>query len=77
MNGFAVTAAIKADRAIAGTRLIMLTSSVHDVRSVRSEQNGIETYLVKPVRQSRLFDCLLSQVQSKAAAQRTAGVTCL
>jgi two-component system, sensor histidine kinase and response regulator len=77
MDGFAVTAAIKADPAIAGTRLIMLTSSVHDVRSVRSEQNGIEAYLVKPVRQSRLFDCLLHQVQSKAAAQRTAGVTCL
>jgi two-component system sensor histidine kinase/response regulator len=60
MDGFTLAAAIKADRAVAGTRLIMLTSLVHAVPSVDLKQNGIEAYLVKPVKQSRLFDCLIS-----------------
>jgi signal transduction histidine kinase/BarA-like signal transduction histidine kinase len=66
MDGFTLAAAIKADRAIAGTRLIMLTSLVHAVSSFELEQKGIEAYLVKPVKQSRLFDCLIGQVRSKA-----------
>jgi two-component system, sensor histidine kinase and response regulator len=60
MDGFTLAAAIKADRALAGTRLIMLTSLVHAVPSVDLEQHGIEAYLGKPVKQSRLFDCLIS-----------------
>jgi CheY-like chemotaxis protein len=60
MDGFALAVAIKADRTIAGTRLIMLTSLVHAVPSVELEQKGIEAYLVKPVKQSGLFDCLIS-----------------
>jgi two-component system, sensor histidine kinase and response regulator len=60
MDGFTLALAIKADRTIAGTRLIMLTSLVHAVPSVELEQKGIEAYLVKPVKQSGLFDCLIS-----------------
>jgi signal transduction histidine kinase len=66
MDGFTLAAAIKADPAISGTRLIMLTSLGHALRSIELEQKGIEAYLVKPIKQSRLFDCLISRVRSRA-----------
>jgi signal transduction histidine kinase/BarA-like signal transduction histidine kinase len=69
MDGFTLAAAIKADPAIAGTRLIMLASLGHALRSGELEQKGIEASLVKPVKQSRLFDCLVSQVRSRAVAE--------
>jgi signal transduction histidine kinase/BarA-like signal transduction histidine kinase len=77
MDGFTLAAAIKADPAIADTRLIMLTSLGHALRSTEMEQKGIEAYLIKPVKQSRLFDCLTRQVRSRAEAQKGAGATIL
>jgi two-component system, sensor histidine kinase and response regulator len=73
MDGFTLAAAIKGDPALAETRLIVLTSMGHALRSAELKQLGIETYLVKPVKQSRLFDCLISQVRSRAKVQ-AAGV---
>ena len=65
MDGFTLAAAIKADPVLAGTRLIVLTSMGHALRSAELKKLGIEAYLVKPVKQSRLFDCLISQVRSR------------
>jgi two-component system sensor histidine kinase/response regulator len=62
MDGFALAAAIKADPVLAGTRLIMLTSTGHILHSTELKQLGIEAYLVKPVKQSLLFDCLISKM---------------
>jgi two-component system, sensor histidine kinase and response regulator len=66
MDGFTLAAAIKADPIILGTRLILLTSIDYAVRSAELTQTGIEAYLVKPVKESRLFDCLLNQVRGRA-----------
>jgi hypothetical protein len=41
----------------------------HALRSAELKPLGIETYLVKPVKQSRLFDCLISQVRSRAKSK--------
>jgi two-component system sensor histidine kinase/response regulator len=38
------------------------------------KQLGIESYLVKPVKQSRLFDCLIREVPSRAKAEAAAGL---
>jgi two-component system sensor histidine kinase/response regulator len=67
MDGLTLAAAIKADPAIAGTGLILLTSLGDALGSVELEQKGIEAMLVKPVKQTRLFDCLVSQVRSREA----------
>ena len=58
MDGLDLARAVKSDPAIAGTRLVLLTSlglltSADDLRAT-----GIEVCLSKPVRQSRLLDAL-------------------
>ena len=74
MDGFALAAAIKADPALTGTRLIVLTSMGHALRSAELKQLGIEAYLVKPVKQSRLFDCLIREMRTRAKVEAAAGV---
>jgi CheY-like chemotaxis protein len=74
MDGFTLAAAIKGDPALTNTRLIVLTSMGHSLRSAELKQLGIEAYLVKPVKQSRLFDCLVREVRSRAKVESTAGV---
>ena len=68
MDGFTLAAAIKADPLLAGTRLIVLTSLGQSLRSDELKRRGIEACLVKPVKQSRLFDCLISQAEAEEAS---------
>src|SRR5262245_32983643 len=58
MDGLELARHIKADPALAGVKLIMLTSL--GVRGQREQARaaGIDGYLVKPVRLSQLYDCL-------------------
>ncbi|HET9377875.1 MAG TPA: response regulator [Chthoniobacterales bacterium] len=62
MDGFTLARSIKADPAIAGTRLIVLTSLGQALTTQELAAAGIEAYLVKPVKQSRLLDCLVSAI---------------
>jgi PAS domain S-box-containing protein len=58
MDGMTLAKAIKADPAIASTRQIMLTSLGHRFEPEELQAVGLDAYLIKPVKQSRLFDCL-------------------
>jgi two-component system sensor histidine kinase/response regulator len=58
MDGLTLARAIKGDPVLAGTRLIVLTSFGQAFSPAELKSAGIEAYLVKPVKQSRLFDCL-------------------
>jgi len=51
---------IKSDPAIATTKLIMLTSLNQYNGSERLLEMGFSAYLIKPVKKSRLFDCLIA-----------------
>jgi CheY-like chemotaxis protein len=68
MDGMTLARAIKAEPAIADTRLIILTSMGHVHTQAELKEAGVDAYLVKPVKQSRLFDCLIS-VLGRAAAE--------
>ena len=60
MDGMSLARVIQADPAIAGTRLIMLTSLGQKLEQADLAAAGIASCLTKPVRQSLLFDCLAS-----------------
>jgi two-component system, sensor histidine kinase and response regulator len=60
MDGLTLARAIKADPLIAGTRLVALTSLGQACSTEELKLAAIDKYLVKPVKQSRLFDCLVN-----------------
>src|SRR5258708_790109 len=62
MDGLSLAKAIKDDPAIASIRLIILTSLGHTLSKKEMNEIGIDAYLIKPVKQSRLFDCLVNVI---------------
>jgi two-component system sensor histidine kinase/response regulator len=59
MDGLTLAREIEADSHIAGTRLVALTSLGQACSTEELKRAGIDTHLVKPVKESRLFDCIL------------------
>jgi CheY-like chemotaxis protein/HPt (histidine-containing phosphotransfer) domain-containing protein len=59
MDGLQLARIIKADPAIASTRLVLLTS-MGNQRSCVLEEAGFSVRLAKPIRQSQLFDCIVN-----------------
>ena len=68
MDGMTLARAIKADPSIASTRLIILTSMGYMHTQDELKAAGVDAYLIKPVKQSRLFDCLVN-VLGRAVAE--------
>jgi two-component system sensor histidine kinase/response regulator len=56
MDGLALARAIKSDLAISSIRLVMLTSRGQLLSPTELQEFGIDSCLIKPVKQSRLFD---------------------
>jgi two-component system, sensor histidine kinase and response regulator len=75
MDGLMLARAIKGDPAIAKTRLIVLTSLGQALSPAELNQRGIEAYLVKPVKQSRLLDCMIDALSKDAAENATSKLT--
>jgi CheY-like chemotaxis protein len=59
-DGFALADAIKKDRAIASTTLVMLTSAGQPGDAARCRELGIAAYLSKPIKRSDLRDAIVS-----------------
>ena len=62
MDGFALAERISKDRRYAGTKLVMLTSAGQPEDVVRCRKLGISAYLTKPIKQSELFDVIVSAI---------------
>jgi two-component system sensor histidine kinase/response regulator len=77
MGGLALAQIIKADLAIGATRLVVLTPLGKAISAGELKQIGIEACLDKPVKQSRLFDCLINAVGTIAAEKALALSTAL
>jgi signal transduction histidine kinase/chemotaxis response regulator CheB len=69
MDGLGLARAIKSDPAIAATHLISLANIGAHRSGAELEAAGIAATLMKPVRQSRLLDCLVSVI-GNAKAER-------
>jgi CheY-like chemotaxis protein len=72
MDGMTLARAIKADPAISATRLIILTSMGYTHSSDELKAAGVDAYLVKPVKQGKLFECLVRVVGAEAANRPSA-----
>ncbi len=60
MDGIDLARRIAADRRIPALRLMLLTSSGLSGEAEEAREAGVAGYLTKPVRQSHLFDCLVT-----------------
>src|SRR6185436_5097601 len=69
MDGLALAREIKNDPAIARTHLILLSSMGDQMGPEVLAAAGIEACLLKPVKQSRLFDCIAT-VSGRGGAVR-------
>ncbi len=77
MDGFTLARAIKNDKTIAPTRLVLMPSFGQRGHGRKAQEAGIGAYLIKPVRQSEFFDCLATvmaepQITSDAASEAPA-----
>jgi two-component system, sensor histidine kinase and response regulator len=72
MDGFMLARAIKIDPTIAKTPLIVLTSLNQALSIAELKERGIDAYLVKPVKHSRLLDCMSNAIR-KAGTERRPG----
>jgi PAS domain S-box-containing protein len=70
MDGADVARAIKADETLKHTRLVLMTSLGQRGDARQMEELGFSAYLVKPARQSDLFDSL-STVLARSAMSQT------
>jgi two-component system sensor histidine kinase/response regulator len=64
MSGFDLGRAIKSDPAMAFTRLALLTSFGVRGHGKQALESGFAAYLMKPVRQLQLYDCLTTMMSS-------------
>jgi two-component system, sensor histidine kinase and response regulator len=62
MDGFAVAERISQDHRYAGMKLVMLTSAGQPQDVARCHKLGISAYLTKPIKQSELFDVIVSAI---------------
>src|ERR1043165_555841 len=73
MDGLALARAIKADPALAPTRLVLLTSHGRRGDATAAHAAGYAAYLTKPVHEAQLYDCLKAVVQPPAQTPTSTG----
>ena len=70
MDGLMLARLIQAEPAIANTKSIILTSLGEEIEAKELRAAGISACLSKPVRQSRLFECIVSVLRDGATATK-------
>src|SRR4030042_7049926 len=65
MDGFDLAQAIKDSSVLSGTALVMLSSALRKQNMAFFENLGISAYLLKPVKQSELYNALVNVMKSR------------
>ena len=73
MDGLELARAIKADALLATVRLVLMPSFGNRGDGGVAREAGVAAYLMKPIRQSQLFDCLAT-VMADVSAEPSASV---
>ena len=73
MDGLALARAIKADPALAPTRLVLLTSHGQRGDATAAHAAGYVAYLTKPMHEAQLYECLTAVVQPPVQTPTSAG----
>jgi two-component system sensor histidine kinase/response regulator len=68
VDGFALAEQIRQDPSLHGTIIMMLTSGDRVGDRQRSEELGIASYLIKPIKQSELFDAMTKALETAEIA---------
>jgi PAS domain S-box-containing protein len=75
MDGLALAQSIKSDAAVASTKLIVIAPLGKRLSTGLMRQVGISACLVKPVRQSRLLDCISDVLKTAGTLETSGGAT--
>jgi PAS domain S-box-containing protein len=73
VEGLELARRVRADSRLANTRLVLLSPLIEDPLPPDAEAAGVAAWLTKPVRQSQLFDTLVSLASGTADATAAAG----
>ena len=73
MDGLALAREISSRQHLGSPRLIMLTSMGHLQAEKRWRECGISAYLIKPVREARLYDTIVNVLRGTRAQRSEAG----
>ena len=71
-SGLALAADIKADAAIAGVKLLLLSSDRDAADSVQRREAGVAFQLIKPARVCDLYDCIITPTRAGPAVRGAA-----
>jgi CheY-like chemotaxis protein len=77
LDGFSVAQKIKQNPGLAGATILMLSSVGRHGDAVRCQELGIAAYLTKPVRQSQLFDTIMTALGEVTQTEDLSGLTAL
>lgn len=65
-DAFDLARVVKSDPQLRGTKLILVSSYGNGDASRRAVESGYSAFLKKPVKQSRLFDCIMTVLQGRS-----------
>jgi signal transduction histidine kinase/CheY-like chemotaxis protein/HPt (histidine-containing phosphotransfer) domain-containing protein len=70
MDGLDLTRRIKADSGIAAVKVVILTSSAERLATAELPLLGVDAWLTKPVKQSSLYDALITVMSDRPARRQ-------
>jgi len=70
MDGFELAKSIRNTPELAGATIMMLTSAGHRGDASRCRELGVSAYLIKPIKQSTLFDAIVSVLGGAKCSER-------